>query len=124
MVLDASALLAFLHDEPGADRVQQAFDGGLVSAVNWAEVVQKALLRRADISGMRREFSEVGLVFRDFSLDQAETAARLWEKTRNQGLSLGDRACLTLAMEQQATVLTADRAWSELDLDIEVRLLR
>jgi PIN domain nuclease of toxin-antitoxin system len=124
VVLDASALLAFLHDEPGADRVQQAFDGSLVSSVNWSEVIQKALLQRADISGMQQEFSEVGVIFHPFTLQQAETAAQLWQQTRRHGLSLGDRACLALAIEQQSPVLTADRAWGRLDLDIEVRLLR
>ena len=124
VVLDASALLAFLHDEPGADRVQQAFDDSLMSTVNWTEVLQKALLQRADTAGMQQEFSEVGIIFRPFTLQQAETAARLWQRTRRQGLSLGDRACLALAIEQQTPVLTADRAWRRLDLDIEVRLLR
>ena len=104
VVLDASALLAFLHDEPGTDRVQQAFDGSLVSSVNWSEVIQKALLQRADISGMQQEFSEVGVIFHPFTLQQAETAAQLWQQTRRHGLSLGDRA------------------WGRLDLDIEVRL--
>ena len=124
VVLDASALLAFLHDEPGADRVQQAFDDSLMSTVNWTEALQKALLQRADTAGMQQEFSEVGIIFRPFTLQQAETAARLWQRTRRQGLSLGDRACLALAIEQQTPVLTADRAWRRLDLDIEVRLLR
>ena len=124
MILDASALLAFLHDEPGADRVQQALDGGMVSAVNWAEVVQKSLLRLANVSGMQEEFSEVGVAFEPFTSSQAEIAAHLWEKTRRQGLSLADRACLALAMERKAPVLTADRAWSELDLAVEIQLVR
>ncbi len=123
-VLDASALLALLHKEPGTESVEQALDGGLVSAVNWAEVVQKSLKRKADISWMRKGFTEVGVVFEPFTPDQAELAARLWDKTRPQGLSLADRACLALAMERDAPVLTADRAWGELDLDVEIRLIR
>lgn len=123
-ILDASALLAFLHDEPGADRVRQALDGALISAVNWAEVIQKSLRRQADVAGMREEFADVGVIFEPFTTVQAETAARLWDKTRRHGLSLADRACLALAIERQAEVLTADHAWADLGLDIEVQLVR
>ncbi len=123
-VLDASALLAFLHDEPGADRVRRVFENAIVSAVNWAEVVQKSLLRGANVSGMREEFSDVGVVFEPFTSEQAETAAKLWETTHRYGLSLADRACLALAMEHNASVLTADRAWGDLDLGVRIHLLR
>jgi PIN domain nuclease of toxin-antitoxin system len=124
LVLDASALLAFLHDEPGADRVKSVLDGALFSAMNWAEVVQKSLRCKADVIGMREEFSDVGVVFEPFTLSQAELAACLWGKTRRQGLSLADRACLALAMERQGVVLTADRVWGELELNVEIRLVR
>ncbi len=124
LVLDASALLAFLHEEPGADRARQALDGAVVSAVNWAEVVQKSLQRRANVTGMREEFSEVGVIFEPFTPEQAEIAAHLWETTRRHGLSLADRACLALAMERKAPVLTSDRAWGELELRVEIQLLR
>jgi PIN domain nuclease of toxin-antitoxin system len=124
LVLDASALLAFLHDEPGADRIRQALDGGIVSAVNWAEVVQKSLQRRADVAGMQEEFAEIGVAFEPFTASQAEITAHLWEKTRRHGLSLADRACLALAMVRKAPVLTADRVWGELELGIEVQMLR
>lgn len=124
LVLDASALLAFLHDEPGAERVWQALEEAAVSAVNWAEVVQKSLRRQASVIGMREEFSEAGVVFEPFTLEQAEIAAHLWEKTRHRGLSLADRACLALALERKAPVLTADRNWGELGLGIETQLVR
>jgi PIN domain nuclease of toxin-antitoxin system len=124
VVLDASALLAFLHDEPGSDRVRLALDSAVVSAVNWSEVVQKSLRRRVDVDGMAEELSEVGVVVEPFTTAQAEVAARLWEKTRGLGLSLADRACLALAIERGAAVLTADRTWAELDLGIEIRLVR
>lgn len=123
-VLDASALLAFLHDEAGADQVREALDGALVSTVNWAEVIQKSLARRVDVAGMQDEFIEVGVAFEPFSAAQAETAAHLWEKTRQHGLSLADRACLSLAMEKQAGVITADRAWARLRVGVEIEFLR
>lgn len=121
-VLDASALLAFLHDEPGADRVRHTLDGGIVSSVNWVEVVQKSLLRHADITGMQEKFAEVGVIIEPFTPEQAEIAAHIWQKTRRHGLSLADRACL--AVEWKVPVLTADRTWDELELGVEIRLLR
>ena len=124
LVLDASALLALLHEEPGAKRVEQALNGALVSAVNWAEVIQKSLRRQTDVSWMWAGFSEVGVIIEPFTPAQAELAAHLWEKTRRHGLSLADRACLSLAMERQAPVLTADRAWAKLGLDVEIQQIR
>jgi ribonuclease VapC len=124
VVLDASALLAFLHEEPGSDPVAHALEGASVSAVNWSEVLQKSLHRKVEIEGMQQEFIEVGVSFEPFTPRQAETAARLWPRTRRHGLSLADRACLALAMDKALPVLTADRAWSELALDIEIRVVR
>ena len=124
MVLDASALLAFLHDEPGGEKVSPALDGARVSAVNWSEVLQKSLQRDVDVAGMRQEFTEVGVNFEPFTPQQAETVAWLWSHTRNHGLSLADRACLALAMDKGLPVITADRAWGRLNLDIEIRVLR
>jgi ribonuclease VapC len=124
LILDASSVLAFLHDEPGAERVRSALAGALVSAVNWSEVVQKSLRRQADVSGMRQEFVEVGVIFIPFTAEQAEIAADLWDKTRHHGLSLADRACLALAIERKQPILTADRVWSELGLDLDIRLIR
>lgn len=124
LVLDASSVLVFLHDEPGSERVWSVLSQAVVGTVNWSEVVQKALRRQVDITGMREEFVQAGVVFSPFTVEQAEIAALLWDKTRHLGLSLGDRACLALAMEQQLPILTADRAWSGLDLGLQIQLVR
>lgn len=124
VVLDASALLAFLHDEPGGEKVSAVLEGARVSTVNWAEVLQKALQRDVDVAGMHQEFTQVGVSFEPFTAQQAETAASLWPRTRNHGLSLADRACLALAMDKQLPVLTADRAWTGLAMGIEIRVVR
>ncbi len=124
VVLDASALLAFLHDEPGSDSVSRALADSHVSTVNWSEVLQKSLQRNVNIEGMAQEFTDVGLSFEPLTSQQAEIAARLWSQTRNRGLSLADRICLTLAMDKALSVLTADRAWNELDLAIDIRVIR
>jgi len=124
VALDASALLAFLHDEPGGDKVSDALDGGCVSTLNWSEVLQKSLQRNVDIEGMGQEFVEVGVSFEPFTAQQAEIAARLWQLTRHHGLSPADRACLALAIDKALPVLTADRTWAALGLDVEIRVIR
>lgn len=123
-VLDASALLAFLHEESGGELVATALKEGLVSTVNWAEVIQKAMQQDVPIDGMATELQEIGVSFVPFSAGQAELAASLWQVTRGRGLSLADRACLALAIERNARVYTADRVWADLELDLEIQLLR
>lgn len=123
-VLDASALLAWLHGEPGGERVPALLDGASVSAVNWCEVVQKALQRGANVDGMLDDVREMGLNVEPFTAAQADRAAVLWAQSRQQGLSLGDRACIALAIELSATALTTDRRWAQLGLDAAIEFLR
>ena len=124
MVLDASSLLAFLHDEPGADQVWSTLPGALVGAVNWLEVVQKSLQRQADITGMRLEFVEAGVLFVPFTPEHR--SAPCWPAFRalSRAPSITDRSCLALAIERQVPVLTADRAWSALRLDLDIQFIR
>lgn len=124
IILDASALLAFLHEEPGGERVSSILERAHVSAVNWAEVLQKSLQRGVDIDGMQQEFTGVGVTFEPFTPGQAEIAAKLFTHTRNHGLSLADRACLALAVDKALPVMTADRAWAGLGLDLEIEVIR
>jgi PIN domain nuclease of toxin-antitoxin system len=121
-VLDASALLAYLHDEPGGDTVVLA--GAIISSVNWSEVVQKAIAVGANTQGMRRDLESLGLIIVDFSAHEAELAAALWQATKALGLSLGDRACLALGMSKSLRVLTADQSWRRVSLPIAVKLIR
>ena len=124
IVLDASALLAFLQDEPGAWAVEEVLEQSLMSTVNWSEVVQKTQSGGGDVQGMETDFVGVGLELVPFSTRQAALVADLWSHTRNQGLSLGVRACLALGLQQGAPVMTADRAWKALDLGLTIRTLR
>ena len=125
-VLDASALLAYLHDEPGADAVDAVLAESLMSTVNWSEVVQKSLERGVDTQGLREDVEALGLRIEAFTGEDAECAARLWPATRKLGLSLGDRACLALGRRLRVPVLTADRAWLDLarPLSLEIRGIR
>ena len=123
-VVDASALLAMLHSEPGAEIVEAAIDGGAISTVNWSEVQHRSLARGIDVAELRGDVQALGLEIAPFTVEDAERAAALWRPTRSLGLSLGDRACLALAQRLARRALTADRTWLELDLGIEVRTIR
>ena len=123
-VLDASALLAFLQDEPGCEDVEAALPDACISAVNWSEVVQKALAANVDISGMRGDILALGLTIEAFTEDQAEYAAQLWLDTKKHGLSLADRACLSLGYSLGLPILTMDRAWKKPALALDIKVLR
>ncbi|MBJ7520575.1 MAG: type II toxin-antitoxin system VapC family toxin [Solirubrobacteraceae bacterium] len=122
-VLDASAVIAFLHDEPGASAVRASLDEPeipLLSTVNLTEVAQHVGRDRpAVIDGL------AGLVtIVDYDRGQAQFAARLHAETREAGLGLADRACLALAATTGSPALTADRAWSRLDVGVEIVQIR
>ena len=123
-VLDASALLAYLHQEPGWEMVQSELAGASIGAVNWCEVAHKAARNGLDVTRIRGLLQDMEMSIVAFTPEQAESAANLWSTTRAYGLSLADRACLALALERKRPVLTADRVWSELDLEIDIRLIR
>ncbi|MBN4077113.1 type II toxin-antitoxin system VapC family toxin [Mariprofundus ferrooxydans] len=123
-ILDASALLAYLHKEPGWETVQSVIAEACIGTVNWSEVAQKITQRGMDVETVRSLLEELGLTIVPFSIEHAECAAQLWESSKQFGLSLADRTCLGLAIAQKSTVLTADRVWMKLNLNIEIRLLR
>ncbi len=110
-VLEASALLVFLNGEPGAHVVRPLLDGAGVSAVNWAEILQKALHRNVDVDRMAADLADMGTTILPFTEEHADVAARLWFDIRPKGLSLADRACLALAAAHAVPVWTADRVW-------------
>ena len=123
-VLDASAILAQLQGEPGGERVASHLDDAWVSAVNLAEVAQKLVNDGASDQGVRDTLADLPCDVVDFDRAMAIRVGLLRRTTRERGLSLGDRACLALAERLGLPVLTADRAWAELDLGIEVVLIR
>ena len=124
IVLDSSVILAHLNGEPGAERAVDFFGDALISAVNLAEVVSKLVERGASLSLVRAALSRYGLQVAAFDEELAERTGALRPQTKAFGLSLGDRACLALAQRSALPVLTADRAWKDLNLSIEVQLLR
>jgi PIN domain nuclease of toxin-antitoxin system len=129
-VLDASALLALLKGEPGAERVAEALEqGAYLSAVNLAEVLSRLADWGEDPAEAQARMAQVGLLgaaveVLPFTGEDALEVARLRALTRAYGLSFGDRACLALARRLGLPALTAERAWAELDLGIPVEVLR
>lgn len=124
VVLDASAALAWLRSEAGAEQVDAALDGSVLSAVNASEVAQKLIQHGADGSRALTQLLGLGLTLTPFTAEDALAAAELWAHTRPHGLSLGDRACLALAQRLQRPVLTSDQAWKQLELDVELQMIR
>ena len=123
-VLDASALLAFSHGEEGAGEVGPFLGGSVISSVNWAEVLQRVISAGLEVWGKREDMESLGLQIHPFTAEDAESTAQLWAMRRRAGLSMGDRACLSLAQRLGLPALTADRVWATRDLDVEVRLIR
>ena len=123
-VFDASAILAAMGNEPGANLVFERISRAAVSTVNLAEVQSKLVERgfppdeawESALSFAREVFV--------FDAQQASMAGGLIPFTRPFGLSLGDRACLALAITLKAPVYTTDRIWANLNLDVDIRLLR
>jgi PIN domain nuclease of toxin-antitoxin system len=122
--LDASAVLALVHHEPGAEIVQRHMAAAGISAVSWAEVAQKATTRGVDVVQVRRYIEALGVGIVPLDATAAEAAAALWSATRQAGLSLGYRCCLALAQQLGVPALTADRSWAELNIGVEVRVIR
>jgi ribonuclease VapC len=123
-VLDSSAILAFFHREPGWERTKEALPDGVASSLILAEVVTRLTLGGGKPWQVAAAWDELQLVVEPFDDARARLAGLLVEKTRRFGLSLADRACLTLARELGLPVVTADRAWRDVEVGVEVVLIR
>lgn len=129
-VLDASALLAHLNDEEGASAVRTAMKAGAaISIANWVEVLSKLAERGEDPGVAAAEMRGAELIGQVIAIepiteDDAVAIARLRPKTKEQGLSLADRACLVLAERLGVPALTTDGAWAEARVKAEVQTIR
>jgi PIN domain nuclease of toxin-antitoxin system len=113
VVLDASAVLALVRDEPGADKVAPHVGRAAISAVNLQEVVKELLLSGLDEATTRELLDELRLDVRSHDASAAYAAAGLHAQTRQYGRGLGDRSCLALAIQIGVPALTADREWKK-----------
>jgi ribonuclease VapC len=123
-VVDASAILALMQREPGADLVADAISRGVASAVNLAEVAAKLAERGHTDARVRDRVERLRLDVAELTIEDAFLAGLLRPLTREAGLSLGDRACLALAQRLGKPAVTADRRWAALDLGIKIELIR
>jgi ribonuclease VapC len=123
-VLDASAVLAVYFDEAGAGEVRAALPGALLSAVNYTEVIGKALDRGDTLAASLHKLAAMGVEIVAHDARLAQRAGELRPLTKRAGLSLADRACLALAERERLPVLTAGRSWKALGLGFDVRLIR
>jgi ribonuclease VapC len=124
LVADASAVLALLQQEPFAGLDRRRLFGAIISAVNLSEVLEKLRSGGLDEPGADEAVARLDLQVIDFDTSLARAAAYLRPQTRRAGLSLGDRACLALGRKLGCPVVTADRAWAQLDVGVEVILIR
>ena len=125
VVLDASALMAVLNREPGAEKLTpQIMSAAAASTVNLAEVHGKLIHRGLTPDDAWSATNGAIHEAVAFTAEQAKTAGDLLSQTRALGLSLGDRACLALGIALSAPVYTADRAWKNLRLGIRIHLIR
>ncbi len=124
IVLDASALLALLFDEPGARHVRDVMSPSIMTTVNLAEVLDRFARDGHDVRAVSEQLRLLPVRWIDFDRDLAERAAVMKPETAVRGLSLADRACLALAQRSGEAVLTADRAWAEVDVGVDVQLIR
>lgn len=116
IVFDASAILALLRDEPGADVVAQYIGDGLISAVNFQEVIKGLLRREVPIDAALAMLDALHLDVRPHGRDDAIAAATLYSATKEFGSGLGDRTCMALAIAEGLPVLTADQEWAKIKL--------
>jgi hypothetical protein len=125
VVLDASAVLAFLQGEPGEEAVAQALQSQrcLVTAANQADVISRALDRGGESAVIKQLLDELGYEVIDCTAADGAQAGWLRTATRASALSLGDRLCLAAAQRLQAPVLTADRQWLRLGAALGLKVV-
>lgn len=124
VVLDASAVLALLQDEPGSDIVARSLPGAALSAVNLSEVVAKLTELGLSEADVHAALQGLGLVIHSFEDEMAYATGLLRSRPKSLRLSLGDRAALALGRRLSALVLTTDRAWRGLHLGVKVKVIR
>jgi PIN domain nuclease of toxin-antitoxin system len=123
VVLDASAVLALLQQEPGAEMVSKIMGKAIISSVNWLEVASK-LGRTTPLEDVLAILEEIQLTVVPFDEAQAVQAFSIEATILPLKISLGDRSCLGLARSRNLPVVTADKIWQKLNIGVEVKLIR
>lgn len=126
VVLDTSAILAYLFDETGAEQVEPILEAnlGVISSVNYAELASKLVDKGMPLEVVISAIENLELTFVAQDEQQAQVNAELRPLSKAFGLSLGDRACLALGLVQNLPVMTADRVWSDVPSKVVMRVIR
>jgi PIN domain nuclease of toxin-antitoxin system len=124
VVLDASAVLAVLNGEPGAEAIFPLLTYGLISSVNYAETLAKLADRGSSDEEARQAILDLGLDVVDFDRPLADRSGELRPLTRHRGLSLGDRACIALGEREGVPIVTTDRNWHGILPGLDIRIVR
>jgi PIN domain nuclease of toxin-antitoxin system len=124
VVLDASALIALLRSEPGAEVVARSITSAIISAVNYSEVLKKAIERGAPLETAASRIEDLGIGIVSFDEGHAAISAALYPEGKPHGMSFADRACLALGVQRKLMVLTAEEKMALVNIAIKVRLIR
>lgn len=122
-VLDASAVLAYLYSETGAEIIEPIFETSIISRINVTEILTKLVFDGLTIEEAKENFDKLNLEVFEFDENQSLKAAELRTQTKQFGLSLGDRCCLALAILGNLPAVTADKTWANLTF-CKVELIR
>ncbi|MEA1083271.1 type II toxin-antitoxin system VapC family toxin [Sphingomonas sp. CD22] len=123
-VVDASAVLALIFEEPGSAMVLAQCRGALFSAVNLDEILHKVARHGLDPAAVEEQLTKLQIIVVPFDAGQARVSAALHPRVHGTDTSFADRACLSLALATGGAVLTADTKWRTLGLDLDIRLIR
>jgi ribonuclease VapC len=123
-VLDASALLAWLVQEPGAEVVGEYLPRAVISAVNLSEVLYRGQSLGRNVATLPARLGHLGLRVEPFTVEDAQIATEIFARDRRSVLSLADRCCLATAIRLDLPAVTDDRAWATLDLGVKVLAFR
>ena len=124
-VLDSTAVIAVLYAEPGHQYINEVLHKSAVSTVNLAEIVNKLAQRGSTSEALRESLIRLKLQVIDWTEAMAYESAEFTHFSKSHGISLGDRACLTLAKQLRATAVTSDRAWRRLPaLGVRIMIFR
>lgn len=126
VVLDTSAILAYLFDETGAEQVEPILEAnlGVISSVNYAELASKLVDKGMPLEAVISAIENLELTFVAQDQQQAQMNAELRPLSKAFGLSLGDRACLALGLVQNLPVMTADKVWKDVPSKVVVEVIR
>ena len=124
VIFDASAMLAISNNETGADEAFRYLPNVRMNTVNVAEFVSKLMLKGDNLDKIEADLRETGIVVVPFDQSMAFAAGALTPLSKPYGLSLGDRACLAFAQISQLPIVTADKIWLDLNLGLDIRLIR